>query len=683
MRKVNSGQGVMLQFLAVVLPITLVLLTQSVLDARRASALSHSRPLRVLASGARSEYKTFMTGVLDAVDTGSLNGAAGSAISNASRRMQELANAGADDSVLKGAPQALASLALELGRGAELPALMKTRDRVRAADQLTRDIAAEFDARDDAVIQSSIDSARLQRVAVLVALVVTLALTAVFVVLSQRRLARRQATDLAIAEENLRIRIALDNSPVGMMVADTEGAVVYANASVTRQLQTAAPELLRDSASGTLVGVTLAAIVGRSLPQVLAGGRLELALGGRILRLASDTVRAADGHAVGCVLEWSDQTEQVALEREVAAIVTAAAAGEFDRRIRSASGEAHGSFHGALIEGINRLMATSEESLDDVARMLESLARGDLTSRMERDYRGTFGKLKDYSNRTADRLEQIVGQIKDAAEAIDGAAAAIAGGSAELSERTGQQSTGVRSTATSMAGITALVRSNGERAHAADQLAATATQAARDGGEVVTRIIGTMNDIAAASRRIADIIGVIDDLAFQTNILALNAAVEAARAGEHGRGFAVVATEVRSLAGRSAEAAREIRDLISASVRTIDNGSQLVGTAGHSMDEIVAAIGRVNGTVREIAEASAEQTRGVEAVDQSIAQIDAATRQNMERVQETASAASDLEQHAASLVDAVAVFRLNAGARAGREMGAAAAPSTIAAVDAA
>jgi len=660
-RKASTGQMIVLQFLAVVLPITLVLLTQSVLDDRRASAMAHSRPLRVLAQAARSEYKTFMGGVVDAVDTGSLSTNAALAIHNAAARMQDLAAAGADPAVLKDAVPMLSTLSLELGKGGDLAALMKTRERVRAADKVTKDIADQFDQLDDAVVQGAIDSAKLQRVAVLVALIVTLALTGVFVVTSQRRLAKRQAADQLIADENLRIRIALDNSPVGIMVADPEAGIVYANRSVNKQLGAAAPALFKEARNGSLEGVELSAVVGKSLQKVLAGGRLELTIGGRIFRLGSDEVRAADGHSVGYVIEWNDHTEQAALEREVAAIVTAATVGEFDRRIRAAGQGLDNGFYGPLIEGINRLMATSEESLDEVARMLEALADGDLTRRIERDYRGTFGKLKDYSNRTADRLEQIVGQIKGAAEAIDAAAAAIAHGNADLSERTEQQSNGVRTTATSMAEITSLVRSNGERAHAADGLAASASTVARDGGEVVARIIGTMNDIAGASRKIADIIGVIDDLAFQTNILALNAAVEAARAGEHGRGFAVVAAEVRSLAGRSADAAREIRDLISASVSTIDAGSKLVGNAGQSMDEIVAAIGRVTSTVREIAEASADQTKGVESVDRSIAQIDEATRQNMQRVQEATSAARGLEQQAAFLVDSVSVFRLNAG----------------------
>jgi methyl-accepting chemotaxis protein len=307
---------------------------------------------------------------------------------------------------------------------------------------------------------------------------------------------------------------------------------------------------------------------------------------------------------------------------------------------------------------MNRLVATNEASLDDVTRMLEALARGDLTERIERDYRGTFGRLKDYSNGTADRLAAILGQIKAAVDAIDAVTTRIAGGNAELSARTEQQTQGVQATARSMAEITGIVRDTSDRAHEADRLASAAAAAATGGGEVVGQIVSTMNDIAASSGRIAEITGVIDSLSFQTNILALNAAVEAARAGEHGRGFAVVAAEVRTLAGRSAEAAREIRSLIGASAETVESGSRLVGSAGERMAEIVASISRVSAIVREIAEASAAQTAGVEQVHRAISQVDEATRQNSDLVHDVAESAGELERQVTFLVDSVAVFQL-------------------------
>ena len=660
MKKHNTNRLVAFQFLAVVLPVSIVLLLQTVADARRAAALDASRPLRVFAQEARTDFKTFVSGVTDAVDTGSLNGAAVNALQEAAKAMHQLATAGGDPAVLKDALADLDGLSRDVSAGADLTALLKIRARMRAADALSKTIAEEFDSRDEAVMKSAIYSAHHQLYYVSVAMFVTLVMTIGFVVASQRRLTSQLEAEARIADESLRLKNSLDNCSVGIMVAGRSGKIVYANGAVVKHLRVAAPALFRDSRT-TLDGVMLGDISEKGLDSIKEGGRTELSVGGRTFRVTSDLVRTLDGVGSALVLEWSDQTEQSALEREVATIVEAAGRGEFDRRISLGEDGADGvrsGFCGALASGINRLVATAEASLNDVARVLEALAQGDLTERIERDYRGLFGKLKDYSNSTADRLEEIVGQIKGAAEAIDSAAGEIAGGNQELSARTAQQTAGVQSTARSMAQITEIVRGTGEQANSADRLAADAAKVASNGGAVVGQIIVTMNDIAAASSKIADIIGVIDSLAFQTNILALNAAVEAARAGDHGRGFAVVAAEVRSLAGRSAAAAQEIRKLIGASVETVDAGAKLVDSAGKSMGDIVAAIERVSVIVREIAQASANQTSGVEQVDKAIAQIDDATRQNAGLVQQAADSARLLEQQAAFLVDSVAVFRL-------------------------
>jgi methyl-accepting chemotaxis protein len=573
--------------------------------------------------------------------------------------MNDLAAAGADSAVLGDAPANLQSLAADVAKGAPVAALLKLRDRVRAADAATKSIADEFDKRDEAVMREAIHSAHLQEVAVVIAVVATFFMTLWFVIRSQRRLTATLEADRKVAEESLRLKNALDNSSAGIMVADPGGSVVYANRSAGEQLRRALPELLK-SRGDTLEGLALTSLSPQILDGLAAGGRTEIAIGSRTFRVAGDVVRAADGRGVGLVLEWSDHTDQSVLERDMAQIVEAAAHGEFNRRITTPVGAGPAASHSPLVTGINKLLTTLEASLNDVSRMLEALAQGDLTERIERDYRGTFGALKDYSNGTADRLEEIVWQIKTAAGAIDAAARQIAGDNLDLSGRTEEQSAGVQSTARSMAEITDIVRGTGEKARSADGLAADAARVASHGGEMVAKIIRTMNDIAAASGKIADIIGVIDSLAFQTNILALNAAVEAARAGEHGRGFAVVAAEVRNLAGASAGAAKEIRTLIGASVETVDAGTKLVNAAGQSMSEIVAAIESVSAIVREISQASANQTSGVERVDQAITQIDDATRQNASLVQHASEAAHSLEQQAALLVDAVAVFRLRA-----------------------
>ena len=656
----NSNRLVTLQFLVLVLPVVLLLIVQTVADGRRAAALEFSRPLRVHAQEARAQYKTFFTGVADAVDTGTLSGSAYQALLTCNTELKALIHYGADPKLLGDIAPRIDALVGDLPKSADLPTLLKFKGRMREADEATRNIAAEFDARDEAVMRGAIRSARIQQILVAIAIVVTAIMTLWFVIAAQRRITRRLVADQKVAEESLRLKNALNNCSAGIMVADPKGTIVYANHAVAHQLRIATPDLVKDGTS--LEGLEIGSLSAHRFDALMKGGRAEFDIGNRTFLISSDLVRAEDGRDVGLVLEWSDRTDQAALEREVASIVEAATRGEFDRRIelsKKSGSQTNTGFYAPLVSGINRLLETAEANLDDVGKMLEALAQGNLTQRLKGDYRGTFGKLTDYSNRTADRLEEIVGQIKSVAEAINSASGEIVGGNADLSKRTEEQLADVQSTAQSMAEITDIVRGTGEQARSADQLAAQADKVAINGGEVVTEIIRTMTDISAASVKISDIIGVIDGLAFQTNILALNAAVEAARAGEHGRGFAVVAAEVRSLAGRSAEAARQIRDLIGASVKTVNAGTKLVNSAGTSMTEIVAAIARVSAIVRGIAQGSARQTDGVELVDRAIARIDNASRQNAALVQNATEAAHSLEMQAGLLVDSVAVFRLN------------------------
>ncbi len=258
-------------------------------------------------------------------------------------------------------------------------------------------------------------------------------------------------------------------------------------------------------------------------------------------------------------------------------------------------------------------------------------------------------------------LAGIVGQVRDASDSIAMGSSEIASGNADLSQRTEEQASALEQTSATMTQLGATVRSNADNAAQANQLARTATDVATRGGDVVGQVVDTMKGINDSSRRIADIISVIDGIAFQTNILALNAAVEAARAGEQGRGFAVVAGEVRSLAQRSAEAAKEIKTLIVDSVERVEQGTQLVDKAGETMHEVVGAIRRVSDIVGEISAASVEQSTGVAQVGEAVTQMDQVTQQNAALVEESAAAAESLKQQAGQLVKAVAVFRLGAG----------------------
>ncbi|MEC3767520.1 methyl-accepting chemotaxis protein [Cupriavidus sp. SS-3] len=273
---------------------------------------------------------------------------------------------------------------------------------------------------------------------------------------------------------------------------------------------------------------------------------------------------------------------------------------------------------------------------------------------------GDKGSLVFAMQQMQQQLSRMVRDFKASAESIGSASREIAAGNNDLSQRTEQQAASLEQTASSMEELTSTVRQNADNARQASGLAANASDTALRGGEVVGRVVQTMDEINDASKKIVDIIGVIEGIAFQTNILALNAAVEAARAGEQGRGFAVVAGEVRSLAQRSANAAKEIKGLIGDTVARVDNGSALVGQAGKTMDEIVQAVKRVTDIMGEISAASAEQSSGIEQVNQAVAQMDEVTQQNAALVEEAAAAAGALEEQAGRLQSAVATFRLAA-----------------------
>ncbi|AVS72964.1 methyl-accepting chemotaxis protein [Paracidovorax cattleyae] len=309
----------------------------------------------------------------------------------------------------------------------------------------------------------------------------------------------------------------------------------------------------------------------------------------------------------------------------------------------------------ALALGITRSVT---RPLHRAVSVAESVAGGDLTARSASTARDEMGQLLRALDAMATQLRDTVGQVRRGADGIALASSEIATGNLDLSSRTEEQASALQQTAASMEQMTATVRQNADNAAQADQLARSASDMAVRGGQVVGKVVTTMGGIHSASRKIVDIIGVIDSIAFQTNILALNAAVEAARAGEQGRGFAVVASEVRTLAQRSATAAKEIKALIDDSVTQVDAGNRLVEEAGTVIRDVVAGVRRVTDIVAEISAASQEQTSGLEQVNRAIAQMDQVTQQNAALVEEAAAATGSLESQASHLVQAVAVFRL-------------------------
>ncbi|MEN3372917.1 methyl-accepting chemotaxis protein [Dechloromonas sp. ZS-1] len=470
-----------------------------------------------------------------------------------------------------------------------------------------------------------------------------------------------------VAEENLRIKIGLDNVATNVMIADDGLNIIYMNRAIHEMFRIAEPDLKKDLpnfSAATLMGANIDIFHKnpshqRGMLQRLTGThRAAIKVGGRTFSLAVTPVLNDRGVRLGYAVEWLDRTAEVAVEEEVASIVAAAARGDFTHRVAM---DGKKDFFLRLATDLNCLLDTAQRGLDDVVTVLAAVAEGDLTKTISADYEGTFGQLKDDANTTVTRLCEIVEQIRGATDAINTAAKEIAAGNQDLSSRTEEQASSLEETASSMEELTSTVKQNADNARQANDLAAAAQQVAEKGGNVVGQVVNTMSAIHQSSSRIADIIGVIDGIAFQTNILALNAAVEAARAGEQGRGFAVVATEVRNLAQRSAAAAKEIKGLISDSVEKVETGNRLVDQAGHTMEEVVTSIKRVAKIMGDISDASREQSSGIEQVSLAVSQMDEVTQQNAALVEEAAAAAESLEEQAHNLTSVVAVFKMNGG----------------------
>lgn len=470
--------------------------------------------------------------------------------------------------------------------------------------------------------------------------------------------------EVALEHEMSRILGALETTTTNVMIADADRKIIYMNKSVETMLRVAETDIraaLPHFSVDNIVGSNMDIFHKNPVHQTKLLESLtttytgNIVVGRRHFRLVANPIFSKEGARLGSVVEWLDRTQETAVEGEVGKLVDAAAAGDFTARIATADKQG---FFLKLAEGLNQLTQTADVGLTDVKRVLSAIAKGDLTEKIEADYAGTFDDLKNYCNETTQNLCEMLGEIRSAADTIFTASSEIASGNADLSSRTEQQAANLEETASSMEELTSTVKLNADNARQANVLAEQAAAVATDGGMLIDQVVTTMSSINESSQKIADIIGVIDGIAFQTNILALNAAVEAARAGDQGRGFAVVASEVRTLAQRSATAAKDIKALISDSVKKIESGNTLVGKSGDTMKEIVIAIKRVNDIMAEIAAASAEQSSGIEEVSTAVLQMDEMTQQNAALVEEAAAAAESLQSQADQLTQRVSQFRL-------------------------
>ncbi len=469
-----------------------------------------------------------------------------------------------------------------------------------------------------------------------------------------------------VARANARVRQALDNVSASVMVADQRNDIIYVNRAAMTLFSAIEADLKKempDFKAGGIVGSNIDRFhkhpqhQQRLLEKLSKEHRSEFQVGGHTMAFIANPVFGENGERLGTVVEWMDRTHEVDTEAEIQDIVRAVQQGRLDRRIDTLDKEG---FFLRLSESINEMVATIGNTMDDINVVMSALARGDLTRQIENHYQGAFGEVAESVNETVEKLSRIVGEIRSSAQEVSATAKEILDGNNRLSSRTENQASALEQTAASMEQITSTVKQNSDNAQLANQLAEDARETANKGGEVVSHAVKAMDEINQSSERIAEIIGVIDEIAFQTNLLALNASVEAARAGEQGRGFAVVATEVRNLAQRSATAAKEIKELIQDSVGKVDAGSKLVNQSGETLQEIVNGIQKVGDIVGEIAAASAEQTAGIEQVNAAVTSMDETTQQNAALAEQTSAASQSMVERSNNMAERLAFFTLDA-----------------------
>lgn len=466
--------------------------------------------------------------------------------------------------------------------------------------------------------------------------------------------------------EVARLQSAVDGSEANLMICDNDLNITYANPAVIKMMSARSEQLRR-----IFPGFDATNLVGQNIDQFhknpshqrrILGDpanlptKAEINVAGLEFSVNATAIVDHEGKFMGNMVEWGDITERKDAERQIQSMIDNAVSGKLDVRIDESQ---YTGFMKVLTQGINKLMEAVVEPLRESQRVIKLLSEGDLTQQMVGEYAGEYADLRDALNSTTDVLADMVDQIIDSSETILTSSDEIARGNADLSQRTEEQASSLEETASSMEEMTSTVRQNADNAREANKLASAARDQAEKGGDVVQKAVDAMSDINSSSKKIADIISVIDEIAFQTNLLALNAAVEAARAGEQGKGFAVVAGEVRNLAQRSAGAAKEIKGLINDSVDKVSEGSRLVDDSGKTLQDIVASVKKVSDIIAEIAAAGIEQSAGIEEVNRAIAQMDEMTQQNAALVEEATAASESMNEEVKAMNELMEFFILD------------------------